>query len=93
MSRRKVSFRRPERDGFRLDTGDVEDRRLFGRWFGSSVRTHQRGATWSRFLSAGGTRTSREIDNIETDADLLSQERFWLALGALVLIWILGEWA
>lgn len=85
--RRDVSFHRPESDSFRLDTGDVaEGRPFWARLFGRRGRRD----VFSRYIAAGGT---RDVRNEGQDAlERRSWRRFSLALGALVLIWMLGAW-
>ena len=86
---RKVTFRRADRDGFRLETADVEEPRGLGRlWpFG---RKRVRRAGWLRYISAGGTRTTRAEQSDEVEADVRSWQRFAFALTAVIVIWLLG---
>lgn len=84
--RKEVTFRRPEQDGFRLETSDVEERgRLFGWW----RRRRGRGEkAWAHYLSASGGRDAREPG--ETEALMRSWGRFQVALFVIVAIWLLG---
>lgn len=81
--RHKVSFRRPKQDGFHLDTRDVNEGPSF---FG--IRLYRRNQ-FSRYISAGGTRNTRNSLGIE---QLLarSRYRFSITLFVLLIIWLLG---
>ncbi len=85
--RRHVSFRRPNRDPFRLDTRDVSDGRtlldtLFGWWI-----PHRDG--FSRYIAAGGTRDTRGSDGEEA-LRRRSWHRFAVTITVLLLLWLLG---
>lgn len=81
----RVSFRRPEQDGFRLETADVaEGRSLWQRLFG---RARGPKAQWVRYASAG---SAHEAGNDEVEADVRSWRRFGVAVTVVVIIWLLG---
>ena len=81
-----VSFRRPQRDGFRLETGDVEEGGAFGaRVFG--LRGERRGG-FSRYIAAGGTRDTRQEG--EEASETRSWRRFACFFCAFLLLWLLG---
>ena len=83
--RRQVSFRRPDRDGFLLDTADVAEARGF--WHGLlGLRARPRSGL-SRYISSNG---SHEDQVSEVEADRRSWKRFWLALIGVVVVWLLG---
>ncbi len=85
--KRHVSFRRPDRNAFRLDTEDITDGRtlldwLFGWWM-------PRRDGFSRYITAGGTRDTRGSDGEEASRRR-SWHRFAITLTVVVLVWILG---
>ncbi len=85
--KRQVSFRRPERDTFRLDTDDVvEDKSLLDWAFGWLRRRRD---VFSRYIAAGGTRDTRGSDGEEA-LRRRSWHRFGMTLTVLVVIWLLG---
>lgn len=81
FKRRKISFHRPDRDSFHLDTGDVNEGVSF---FGSSRKDD-----FSRYIAAGGTRDARDSKGIE-QLLIRSRCRFALTLLVLITIWLLG---
>lgn len=82
---RRVSFRRPDRDGFRLETADIaEGRSLWRRLFGGPQNPKDE---WVRYASAG---SKHEVGNDEVEADVRSWRRFWMVLTVVVIIWLLG---
>lgn len=84
--KQSVSFRRPQSDGFRLDTGDVEEGVSF--WARTLGMRGRRPGVFSRYIAAGGTRDTRR--GVEEIAEVRSWRRFAWALCALTLLWILG---
>lgn len=81
-----VSFRRPQRDGFRLETGDVEEGTSF--WARALGLRGERRGGFSRYIAAGGTRDTRQEG--EEAAETRSWRRFAWAFCAFVLLWLLG---
>jgi hypothetical protein len=79
--RHKISFHRPEKDSFHLDTGDINEGVSF---FGGRKKDD-----FSRYIAAGGTRDARDAKGIE---QLLIRSRFRFALTLLLLLtlWLLG---
>ncbi len=83
--KRGVSFHRPT-DGFRLDTDDVEEGASF--WGRLLAGKGRRRSLFSRYITAGGARDTRQEG--EDAAETRSWRRFFWALCALALLWILG---
>ncbi len=84
--RRQVSFRRPERHAFRLDTDDVvEDRSILDLLFGWVWRRQD---AFSRYIAAGGTRDTR--GDGEEALRRRSWHRFAITLSILLIVWLLG---
>lgn len=81
--RRDISFHRPEKDTFHLDTGDVQEG---GSFFGGSRKD-----TFSRYMAAGGTRDARDSKGIE-QLLIRSRCRFALTLIILTILWLLGTY-
>ncbi len=84
--KRRVTFRRPNRDSFLLDTEDgAADRSildwLFGWW-------RKRRGVFSRYIAAGGTRETRG-DGEET-LRRRSWQRFIIVFTMALLLWLLG---
>ncbi|MDO4527835.1 MAG: hypothetical protein Q4C03_03515 [bacterium] len=82
LKRHKISFHRPDRDTFHLDTSDVSE----GVSFLGGGRHKD---AFSRYIAAGGTRDSRDSKGIE-QLLIRSRFRFAIILTLLVIIWILG---
>ncbi|MGN0887202.1 MAG: hypothetical protein ACI4RT_09470 [Candidatus Spyradenecus sp.] len=83
--RRQVSFRRPDRDGFLLDTADVAEARGF--WHNLLGLKARPKSDFSRYISSNNT---HEGQMSEVEADRRSWKRFWLALIGVVVVWLLG---
>lgn len=82
LKRHKISFHRPERDAFHLDTNDVSE----GVSFLGNSRNKD---AFSRYIAAGGTRDSRDSKGIE-QLLIRSRFRFAIVVTVLIIIWILG---
>lgn len=82
LRRHKISFHRPDRDSFHLETSDINES-------SSLLGGGRKKDSFSRYISAGGTRDSRDSKGIE-QLILRSRVRFALTLLVLLLLWILG---
>ncbi|MBQ9694331.1 MAG: hypothetical protein IJV69_06205 [Kiritimatiellae bacterium] len=78
---RRYSLRGSGKDGFRLQTRDVSDRRSF-------FSNRKRRETLSRLLESGGTHATR----IDPEAYPIrrSWERFVTVMTLIIVLWLLG---
>lgn len=83
-----ISFRRPKRDGFRLDTADIIEHPSFWKHLLSDRRRQEE---FSRYISAGGTRDTRATELPDSGiAYQRSWRRFSFVITTVIILWILG---
>lgn len=83
-----ISFRRPKRDGFRLDTADITEHPSFWKHLLGGRRKREE---FARYIAAGGTRESRGQEG--PDSGIVherSWRRFSFVITLLAVLWLLG---